>query len=152
MVYCGNAAAPASSGGRAPFVSPFDHAEVPGKMDAKTLAQLKEVLLTEHVRLATELADLERDSATNLSDQSGENNYRDHMADQGTATFGKELEMSLEENARQLFGAVSKALERIDAGTYGQCVRCGDDIPVDRLKAMPAAELCISCKEWEEGR
>ncbi len=121
-------------------------------MDAKTRADLKRVLEAEHERLAVELADLERDSATNLSDQSGENNYRDHMADQGTATFGKELDMSLEDNARQLYGQVSDALERIEAGTYGKCVRCGEKIVTERLRAVPAAELCISCKEWEEGR
>jgi DnaK suppressor protein len=121
-------------------------------MNAKELAEMKASLEAERDRLHTEIADLEKDSATNLSDQSGENNYRDHMADQGTATFGKELDMSLEDNARNLYVQVTKALERCDAGTYGKCVRCGAEINVERLRAMPAAELCISCKEWEEGR
>jgi DnaK suppressor protein len=121
-------------------------------MDAATFAELKAVLETELERLEHELVDLERDSATNLSDQSGENNYRDHMADQGTATFGKELEMSLEGNARELCNQVRGALERVESGQYGRCVRCGQEIPVERLRAMPAAELCITCKEWEESR
>jgi DnaK suppressor protein len=121
-------------------------------MDAATLAELKAALDAEMEHLTKALIDLERDSATNLSDQSGENNYRDHMADQGTATFGKELEMSLEDNARGLHVQVKRALERVDEGTYGRCVRCGKDIAVDRLRAMPAAELCITCKEWEESR
>ncbi|HEX9093878.1 MAG TPA: TraR/DksA C4-type zinc finger protein, partial [Coriobacteriia bacterium] len=103
-------------------------------------------------RLRVEIADLERDSATNLSDQSGENNYRDHMADQGTATFGKELDMSVEGNARELHSQVERALKRVDDGTYGKCLRCGKAIPIERLEAMPAAELCIACKEWEESR
>jgi DnaK suppressor protein len=121
-------------------------------MDATTLAELKAVLETELARLEHEIEDLERDSATNLSDQSGENNYRDHMADQGTATFGKELEMSLEGNARELCHQVRGALERVEAGEYGKCVRCGQEIPVERLRAMPAAGFCITCKEWEESR
>jgi DnaK suppressor protein len=121
-------------------------------MDATTLAELKAVLEAELARLEHELEDLERDSATNLSDQSGENNYRDHMADQGTATFGKELEMSLEGNARELCAGTRAALERVAGGEYGKCVRCGKEIGVDRLRAMPAAELCITCKEWEESR
>lgn len=119
-------------------------------MDAKTLATLKAALEAERDRLAEEIADLERDSATNLSDQSGENNYRDHMADQGTATFGKELDMSLEGNARELYSQVERALARIESGEYGKCVRCGEEIVIARLEAVPAAELCISCKEWEE--
>lgn len=121
-------------------------------MDATTLAHLKAMLEAERARLEEEIADLERDSATNLADASGENNYRDHMADQGTATFGKELDMSLGDNARGLYAQVSAALHRIDEGTYGACVRCGKEIAPDRLGAVPAADLCISCKEWEESR
>ncbi|MDO8963868.1 MAG: TraR/DksA C4-type zinc finger protein [Coriobacteriia bacterium] len=121
-------------------------------MDATTLARLKDALESERARLEHEIADLERDSATNLSDTSGENNYRDHMADQGTATFGKELDMSVEENARAIYAQVMAALERIEAATYGACVRCGKDVSPERLEAMPAAALCITCKEWEESR
>ena len=57
-------------------------------MNAKETSELKARLEEERARLAHEVSDLERDSATNLADTSGENNYRDHMADQGTATFG----------------------------------------------------------------
>lgn len=121
-------------------------------MDAANLARLKAALEAERDRLEHELADLERDSATNQSDTSGENNYRDHMADQGTATFGKELDMTLEGNVRELHKAVKNALARIEAGTYGDCTRCGKAIHLQRLEAMPAAELCIACKEWEESR
>lgn len=121
-------------------------------MDATTLDELKSLLECERERLESEITDLERDSATNLADASGENNYRDHMADQGTATFGKELDMSLGDNARELYAQVNAALRRIEDGSYGCCIRCGDPIAVDRLRAVPAAGLCISCKEWEESR
>jgi DnaK suppressor protein len=121
-------------------------------MDAATLATITTALLAERDRLAHELADLERDSAQMQSDTSGENNYRDHMGDQGTATFGKELDMTLEGNARELYEAVVAALGRVEAGSYGTCVRCNAEISAERLRAMPAAELCISCKEWEESR
>jgi len=121
-------------------------------MDAATLSDMKVALEAERDRLAHEIADLERDSATNLSDSSGENNYRDHMADQGTATFGKELDMTLEGAAREMHATIVAALARIDAGTYGTCVRCGQPVGDERLAAMPAARLCIACKEWEESR
>ena len=121
-------------------------------MDAATLADMKAALEAERDRLAHEIADLERDSATNLSEASGENNYRDHMADQGTATFGKELDMTLEGAAREMYATVLAALARIEAGTYGTCVRCGQPVGDERLAAMPAARLCIACKEWEESR
>lgn len=121
-------------------------------MDAATLANIKTALEAERDRLAHEIGDLERDSATSLSESSGENNYRDHMADQGTATFGMELDMTLEGNARELHEEVIAALARIEAGTYGACLRCGKRVGAGRLTAMPAAGLCIECKEWEESR
>jgi DnaK suppressor protein len=121
-------------------------------MDKATLDEIATALRAERDRLAHEISDLERDSAQTQSDSSGENNYRDHMADQGTATFGKELDMTLEGNARELYESVLSALARVESGEFGKCVRCGDQIAVDRLRAMPAAQLCIACKEWEESR
>jgi RNA polymerase-binding protein DksA len=72
------------------------------------------------------------------------------MADQGSATFERELDMTLEENARTALGEVTAALARLDAGAYGVCARCAAEIPVERLEANPTAALCIACKEAEE--
>jgi len=41
--------------------------------------------------------------------------------------------------------AIRRALERIDDGSYGECVRCGNDIAEGRLEARPEAALCIEC-------
>ena len=49
--------------------------------------------------------------------------------------------------AREL---VEGALERIEAGTYGTCQRCGKPISEERLEALPYAELCIDCKRAVE--
>jgi RNA polymerase-binding transcription factor DksA len=121
-------------------------------MDTATFAEIRASLEAERARLALEIDDLERESAQAQSETSGENNYRDHMGDQGSATFGKELDMTLEGNAHELYAGVVAALTRMDAGTFGVCARCGGDIGTDRLAAVPAAELCIACKEWEESR
>ena len=40
---------------------------------------------------------------------------------------------------------VDAALERLADGRYGTCVRCGESIPIDRLRARPEASLCIAC-------
>ncbi len=37
---------------------------------------------------------------------------------------------------------VTKALEKVESGTYGTCETCGDDIETDRLDANPAATTC----------
>lgn len=39
---------------------------------------------------------------------------------------------------------VEEALEKIDNGTYGTCDECGEEIPLDRLEANPAARTCVA--------
>lgn len=119
-------------------------------MDEKTRAQLKTRLEADRDRLAAEVAEIEREGHEALSEASGENNYRDHMADQGSATFARELDMTLEDNARDMLAQIDRALIRMDDGTYGICTRCGKPIDPHRLEAVPAADLCITCKEREE--
>lgn len=46
--------------------------------------------------------------------------------------------------AREI-ASVKRALGRIEDGTYGECVRCGEDIAPGRLEARPEASLCINC-------
>jgi RNA polymerase-binding transcription factor DksA len=41
--------------------------------------------------------------------------------------------------------SVKRALGRIEDGTYGDCVRCGEPIAPARLEARPEASLCIDC-------
>ena len=40
---------------------------------------------------------------------------------------------------------VKAALEAIEEGTYGTCVRCGEEIPEGRLEIMPESRLCVKC-------
>ena len=49
-------------------------------------------------------------------------------------------------NARELAG-IGKALERIDSGEYGFCLRCEEAIGLARLRANPTATLCIQCAD-----
>ena len=45
---------------------------------------------------------------------------------------------------------VDNALDRIRQGRYGKCVKCGKDIPQQRLKALPYALMCVNCASEEE--
>jgi DnaK suppressor protein len=119
-------------------------------IDEKTRAELVAQLREDLKRLEADIAELNANHRESQSEASGENAYRDHMADQGSATFERELDMTFEENERDILETVRAALARVDAGTYGTCSRCGADIPAGRLEAMPTATLCITCKEAEE--
>jgi len=121
-------------------------------LDDKTVAALRARLEEDLRRVEADVAELDRHERESQSEASGENVYRDHMADQGSATFERELDMTLEENERDLLGEERAALARMDAGTYGTCERCSAEIPAARLEAVPTASLCITCKEAEETR
>jgi len=45
---------------------------------------------------------------------------------------------------------VERALSRLDHGGYGDCLECGTPIPIKRLLAQPAAELCVACQQVQE--
>lgn len=42
------------------------------------------------------------------------------------------------------------ALARLEAGDYGTCIDCGEDIPAPRLQAQPFAIRCVECQERHE--
>lgn len=121
-------------------------------IDEKTRAELVARLEDDLKRLEADMAELAQNHRDSLSEASGENAYRDHMADQGSATFERELDMTFEENERDTLDEVRAALQRVETDSYGSCARCGADIPTGRLRAMPTATLCITCKEAEESR
>ena len=47
-------------------------------------------------------------------------------------------------------GLVNAALKRLEEGTYGICVECGNHISAARLEADPAVALCIECQRRAE--
>jgi RNA polymerase-binding transcription factor DksA len=48
-------------------------------------------------------------------------------------------------NVRADLQRAQRAVARIDAGTFGQCVQCGQPIAVERLEAIPESERCANC-------
>lgn len=68
--------------------------------------------------------------------------------DSGERAVQQEDDASLEAQAAlvsQEIASVTHALERIAAGTYGECISCGAEIAAGRLAARPEAALCIDC-------
>lgn len=46
---------------------------------------------------------------------------------------------------RALLTDVTRALEKLDEGSYGRCDRCGTAIPPERLEILPWAAICFRC-------
>jgi RNA polymerase-binding protein DksA len=63
-----------------------------------------------------------------------------------TQVFEQQRDLALREKNQFHLEAVEAALARLDAGSFGTCVRCGRPIAPERLAALPWAAHCIDCK------
>ncbi len=64
----------------------------------------------------------------------------------------RELGIIMSAQEKNKLMAIEEALRRIDEGTYGYCEECGEKISKQRLKAVPFATLCVSCKAKKEAK
>jgi DnaK suppressor protein len=76
--------------------------------------------------------------------------HSNHMADQGTDEYQYEATIQFATTEGRYLYHIEQALARIEDGSYGKCESCGQNIGLERLKALPYTRLCIECKEKEE--
>lgn len=78
--------------------------------------------------------------------------YSFHMADQGTDAMEREKSFLFASKEGRYLWHIDQALRRLykSPDTFGKCHSCGNDIPFDRLDALPNARYCINCKQLEE--
>ncbi len=113
------------------------------------LNAVRKMLTSEAESLAIEIAQAEENFHA-LIMESGEG-AGDDQADAGTKTFEREHEISILSNKKDLLDQTNRALERIEAGTYGACENCGKQIGKLRLQeANPRATMCMPCRERED--
>lgn len=74
------------------------------------------------------------------------------MEDIAMLNFIEDKGLMLADIHRQEIEALDGAVVRLDNGTYGLCVECGQDIDIERLKVMPYADCCVQCKSKHEER
>ncbi len=122
-------------------------------MDKRTREKYRKILLEQKEKLLNQINSLSQETFNSSQrDSSGDlSGYSMHMADVGTDSFERELALGLVSNEQQVLYRIEEALKHIDEGTYGKCDVCGQPIKDARLKALPFATMCISCKEKEEG-
>ncbi len=116
-------------------------------MDKKLQEEFKNILLQEKKRLEKELAVItNEDLKPSQSDMSGENDLESDEADVATTTFERERDDSLGWNIRDMLNKIDSALTKIKEGTYGHCPECDTEIDIERLRAIPYADSCITCQ------
>ncbi|MER7682102.1 TraR/DksA family transcriptional regulator [Streptomyces sp. NPDC096934] len=133
-------------------VEPGELAVRPGEdpWTPEEVADARAELQSEALRLSTEITSSE-ESLAGLMRDSGDG-AGDDQADTGTKNITRESEMALAANAREMLVQTERALEKLDAGTYGLCENCGEPIGKARMQAFPRATLCVECKQKQERR
>jgi len=82
-----------------------------------------------------EIVDASRDS--NADDE--------HDPEGSTIAFERSQVDALVQQVRRHLAEIDAAIERVRAGVYGRCERCGEQIPDARLEARPVARTCVTC-------
>ena len=104
-------------------------------MSDTTAAGPRAALAAERERLSNELQEMGLDRST----------FDDGFADSGQVTAERGEIDALVGSLRDTLSDIDDALAKIDAGSYGVCEQCSQEIGDARLEAMPAARLCIAC-------
>jgi DnaK suppressor protein len=115
-------------------------------LDKFTEAQQK--LLLEEREVYTRQATTLRAEADQLAlDRDPGDVQFDEESGQGDSmNVERERDLALSAQALASIEEIDRALEKIVAGTYGVCEKCNENIPKERLKALPYAALCVKCK------
>src|SRR5271169_4882236 len=105
----------------------------------------RDLLRAERARARERVAALEREFAALAEAASAAGTDDEHDPEGATLAFERQHAAALLQAAREQVAAIEAALQRLAAGRYGVCERCGRPIGEGRLAARPAAPTCIQC-------
>lgn len=100
------------------------------------------------------LRDLDGSARTLRGEHAGESSelshYDQHPADIASDLSDQDREAAAIEVVHAQQQEVEAALRRIEEGSYGRCVDCGQQLPEERLDARPEAARCVNCQAKAE--
>ena len=101
-------------------------------------AVLRDQLQEERSRVREQLARLGHGDDADLD-------FDENFADSGQVTAERGEVEALAGQLEETLAEIDDALAKLDAGEYGACESCHQQIAPARLEAMPAARLCMVC-------
>ncbi len=105
----------------------------------------RRALEDERRRTRARLADLTGDHAGIVEASRDSNADDEHDPEGATIAFERSQVATLVRQAESHLAEIDAALDRLDAGGYGTCERCGRAIAPARLQARPVARTCVGC-------
>ncbi|HEX6481589.1 MAG TPA: TraR/DksA family transcriptional regulator [Ktedonobacteraceae bacterium] len=115
------------------------------------LQKMRERLEAKRDELQTEIAGLTEAHPTPVDPNEASDGPQD-FEDTAVDFLETQQEQSILVNEQALLTEVLGALKRIDEGSYGKCVNCGQPIPEKRLEAIPWASRDVKCEAQLEQR
>jgi RNA polymerase-binding transcription factor DksA len=105
-------------------------------------------LREEYVRTEEEIARLRSYLQSEIDRTSG--GPDDDAADVASDIYEREKALALIHTLEEKLVSLAHALDKVKAGGYGKCEKCGEPIDPDRLEVVPEAKLCVRCQSESE--
>ena len=133
---------------KAPAVSKDDPFEgIEDLSEGQFLFQQREVLLSERSMYTQQGLMLRAEADLLVADmEPGDVQFDDESGEGAGVSVERERDLAMSAQAYLSVDEIDRALTRIENGSYGFCESCQKPIMRARLRAMPFATQCISCK------
>jgi RNA polymerase-binding transcription factor DksA len=116
-------------------------------MNARKQEKLRKQLVARRAEIQDDvsyMADEMRSIGIEEDDENG--SLGNHIAEDGSSVAEAERIVTVTEDFQDILAQIDSALERMNEGTYGICLRCGQKISEERLEAFPYVAYCIVCQ------
>lgn len=114
------------------------------RMSKKDMEKYRRLLEDKKSSLSAELA-----KTRSAEEETTEESTQD-IADKAVSSYTREFLYSLTDGERTTLLQIDDALVRVEEGTYGFCLNCGQPMTEKRLNAVPWAPYCLDCQELSE--
>lgn len=114
------------------------------RMTKKDMEKYRRLLEDKKSSLSSEIA------KTRSAEEETTEEATQDIADKAVSSYTREFLYSLTDGERTTLLQIDDALARVDEGTYGLCLNCGQLMTEKRLNAVPWAPYCLDCQELSE--
>jgi RNA polymerase-binding transcription factor DksA len=122
-------------------------------LSPKTLERLRQKLLDEKHRLLHQADELAAEADQLARErEAGDTQFDEESGEGDTVNIERERDLLLSASARQIVDDIDDAIVRIKRGTYGVCRYAGRRLSLERLEAIPWADVCVDCKQRADRR
>lgn len=113
------------------------------KLTKSELEEFRQLLLTRRRQLMGDVEEMEKEAFSDETKTLSMN----HIADSSSEQYEQDFTLHQIENESEELREINRALDKIDAGTYGVCEATGEYISVERLRAMPYTRITMAARE-----